>query len=69
MVGIFIYCNIHNFSAKKSLLSLRQLYFLLKDRIFMKNRLGFGYNTETLEEILKDYLDPSMKMSDVSHPK
>jgi len=35
----------------------------------MKHRLGFGYNSETLEEILKDYLDPSMKMFDVSHPK
>ena len=57
------------FLAKKSLLSLRQLYFMLKDRIFMKHRYGFGYNAETLEEILKDYLDPNMKMSDVTHPK
>ena len=55
--------------GKKSLVELRQLYFLLKNRIFMKSRYGYGYNSETLEEILKDYLTTDIKMSDVRHPK
>ncbi len=57
------------FIANKSLLNLRQLYFLMKDGIFKKNWHGFTSNSEMLENILKDYLDPNIKMSDVSHPK
>jgi hypothetical protein len=61
--------NIHFSTGKKSLRDLRQLYFLLKNRVFMKSRHGFGYSSNALEEILKEYLDPEMKMSDTKHPK
>lgn len=56
-------------TGKKSLHEIFQLYFMMKDRIFSKSRLGFGFNTEALEEILQDYLDPDIKMTDVTHPK
>lgn len=55
--------------GKKSLRELRQLYFLLKNRIFMKSRYGYGYSSDALEEILKEYLPEHMIMSDVKHPK
>lgn len=42
---------------------------MMKDRIFSKSRIGFGFNTEVLEEILQEYLDPDIKMTDVTHPK
>lgn len=41
----------------------------MKDRIFSKPRIGFGFNTDILEEILQEYLDPDIKMTDVTHPK
>lgn len=56
-------------TGKKSLTELRQLYFLLKNRIFMKSRYGYGYSSNALEEILKDYLKEDVRMSDVIHPK
>ena len=55
--------------GKKSLREIFQLYFMMKDRIFSKSRIGFGFNTEVLEEILQEYLDPDIKMTDVTHPK
>lgn len=58
-----------NCSGKKSLREIFQLYFMMKDRIFSKSRIGFGFNTEVLEEILQEYLDPDIKMTDVTHPK
>ena len=42
---------------------------MMKDRIFSKSRIGFGFNTEVLEEILQEYLDPDIKVTDVTHPK
>lgn len=42
---------------------------MLKNRIFMKSRYGYGYSSDVLEDILKEYLNPEMKMSDVKHPK
>ncbi len=57
------------FPGKQSLKGLRQLYFKLKDRIFSKARYGYGYDSEVLDEILQEYLDPDIKMTDVSHPK
>ena len=56
-------------SAKRSLQELRQLFFILKNRIFSKGRMGFGYNSEALEEILQEYLDIDIMMTDVTHPK
>ena len=41
----------------------------MKDRIFSKPRIGFGFNTEVLEEILQECLDPDVNMTDVTHPK
>lgn len=55
--------------GKKSLRDLRQLYFLLKNRIFMKSRYGYGYSSDALEDVLKEYLSPEIRMSDVRHPK
>ena len=56
-------------AGKKSLREIFQLYFMMKDRIFSKSKIGFGFNTEVLEEILQEYLDPDIKMTDVTHPK
>ena len=41
----------------------------MKDKIFSKPRIGFGFNTDVLEEILQEYLDPDVKMTNVTHPK
>ena len=61
-------CN--SFTAgKKSLCEIFKLYFMMKDRIFSKPRIGLGFNTDVLEEILQEYLDPNIKMTDVTHPK
>ena len=56
-------------AGKKSLREIFQLYFMMKDRIFSKPRIGPGFNTDILEEILQEYLDPDIKMTDVTHPK
>ena len=42
---------------------------MMKDRVFSKPRVGFGFNTDILEEILQEYLDPNVKMTEVTHPK
>ena len=42
---------------------------MMKDKIFSKPRIGFGFNTDALEEILQEYLDPDINMIDVTHPK
>jgi len=55
--------------GKKSLKELRQLYFKMKDKIFTTGRYGMGYDSEALDEILQEYLDPDIRMTDVSHPK
>ena len=54
--------------GKKSLRELRQLYFRLKDEVFGSGRLGLGYDTSKLEEILKSEFG-DMKMSDVQYPR
>ena len=54
--------------GKKSLREIRQLYFRLKDEVFGSGRLGIGYNTKRLEEILKDEFG-GMKMSDIQYPR
>ena len=56
-------------SAKKSLAQLRQLYFKMKDKVFGNDRFGFGYDTEALEQILKDEFGSTMTLSDVDFPK
>ena len=56
-------------AGKKSLREIFQLYFRMKDKIFSKPRIGFGFNTDVLEEILQECLDPDVKMTDVTHPK
>jgi hypothetical protein len=56
-------------AGKKSLREIFQLYFRMKDRIFSKPRIGFGFNTDVLEEILQECLDLDVKMTDVTHPK
>ena len=35
----------------------------------MKSRYGYGYSSDALEEILKDYLKKDVRMSDIVHPK
>ena len=41
----------------------------MKEDIFAKAGLGFGYNTEALENILKDIFSTEMLMSHVQEPK
>ena len=55
--------------AKKSLAQLRQLYFKMKDKVFGSDRLGFAYNTDALEKLLKQEFGTSMKLSDVNFPR
>ena len=55
--------------AKKSLQELRQLYFKLKDKVFARDRMGFAYNTDALESILKEELGEDMVMSDCHFPR
>ena len=55
--------------AKKSVSELRKLYFKMKDKVFGSVRFGVAYNTEALEQILKDELGSDTKLSDVEFPK
>jgi len=55
--------------AKKTLCQLRQLYFKLKDEVFSNDRIGFAYNTEALEKLLKEELGMDMTMNDVKFPR
>ena len=55
--------------AKKSLQELRQLYFKLKDQVFARDRMGFAYNTDALESILKEEFGEDMVMSDCQFPR
>ncbi len=52
-----------------SLRYLRNLYFRLKEEVFSKGRVGFCYDTNKLEELLKEEFGTEMKMSDIQHPK
>ena len=54
--------------GKKSLRELRQLYFRMKDEVFGRGRFGMAYNTDKLEEILKQEFG-DIKMSDVQYPR
>eukprot|EP00731_Ephydatia_muelleri_P031640 Em0023g147a len=54
--------------AKKSLKELRQLYFRLREKVFANPR-GMNYDTEALEELLKENFGTTMCMNDVHHPK
>lgn len=56
-------------AAKKSLAELRQLYFRMKEKVFGSDRFGFAYNTENLEELLKDVFGTTMTMADEELPK
>lgn len=55
--------------ANKSLAELRQLYFKMKDRVFGSDRFGFAYNTEALENLLKEEFGTSMRLGSVTTPK
>ena len=63
----------HNYysstTAKRNLSELRQLYFKLKDRVFSEGRLGFAYNTTSLEKLLQEEFGTEALMTDVRHPK
>ena len=53
---------------KKSLKDLKQLYFKLREKVFANPR-GFDYDTDALEELLKENFGTTMCMNDVTHPK
>lgn len=57
------------FTAKRSLAQLRQLYFKMKDKVFGTDRLGFAYNTQALELLLKEEFGTTMIMTDIEFPK
>ena len=63
------YLLLKSFAGGKSLRELRQLYFRIKDEIFAKGRYGFGWDSDAYEEILQQYLDPKIKLMDVTHPR
>lgn len=65
---ISVYPFFNMMLGKKSLREIRQLYIHLKDEVFGTGRLGLGYNTKKLEEILKNEFG-DMKMSDVKYPR
>ena len=56
-------------TGKLSLTQLRQLYFKFKEDVFSTDRLGFAYNTEALEKILKDIFGTEARMSSVKFPR
>ena len=67
---LYSYNNQFHFTvAKKTLCQLRQLYFKLKDEVFSNDRIGFAYNTEALEKLLKEELGMDMTMNDVKFPR
>lgn len=37
--------------------------------MFAEDRLGFAYNTEALEKLLKEYFGTKMAMNDVQYPR
>ena len=56
-------------AAKKNLSELRQLYFKLKDQVFSSGRLRVGYDTDALEEVLKETFGTDATMADCRYPK
>ena len=60
---------VYSFTAKKSLAEIRQMYFKLKDEVFARDRMGFAYNTDALESILKEGLGEDTLMSDCQFPR
>lgn len=52
-----------------TLTQIRSLYFRLKEEVFSKGRIGFCYDSERLEELLKEGLSTDLHMGDVTHPK
>lgn len=56
-------------AAKKSLAELRQLYFMMKEKVFGSDRFGFAYNTDNLEQLLKDEFGTTITMADEEFPK
>ncbi len=41
----------------------------MKDEVFAHDRLGFAYDTDALEEILREEFGPHLTMADVQSPK
>ena len=52
-----------------SLKKLRRLYYRFKDEVFSSVRLGFGFNTEAFEQLLRAEFGTEMRMSDVKYPR
>ena len=48
---------------------LRDLYFRLKEEVFSKGKIGFCYDSDRLEQLLKEELGEKLTMKDVKHPK
>lgn len=66
---MYMSCMPDKFTAKKSLAELRQLYFRMKEKVFGSDRFGFAYNTEALEQILKQEFGTTMTLTDIEFPK
>ena len=61
--------RVHPFTAKKSLAEIRQLYFKLKDKVFAHDRMGFAYDTDAFESIVKEEFGEDALMSDCQFPR
>ena len=62
--------NLHFFfAAKSTLLELRQMYYKMRERVLLKPHAGMGFDTDAFEELLKEEVGTTMKMSDVREPK
>lgn len=57
------------YTAKKSLVQLRQLYFRMKDEVFAKVKGAVSFNTPALEKILKEVFTETRCMDDESYPR
>ena len=67
---LFFVSNIQIIAVgKKTLKEIRQLYFRLREDVFGSGRLGMGYDTPKLEEILQHEFGTKMTMDDISYPR
>ena len=60
-------CFLH--TARSTLPQLRQMYYKMRERVLLKPHAGMGFDTDAFEELLKEEVGTTMKMSDVREPK
>lgn len=57
------------FAGRLSITELRKFYFRARDDVFKDPTGGISFDTDGLEEMLKNAVGAEMRMSDVKYPR